>query len=173
MTEETPLSLFVPEPEFRPGDTPDFSNVEIPKAGSVRRPPIDVKAEDIQDLAYSIIRVMNRKGEAVGPWAGALDDEQALQGLRDMLTVRAYDARMMMAQRQGKTSFYMLSLGEEAIACAFQKTLKKGDMNFPTYRQQGLLLASGYPIYDMMNQVYSNSMDPMRGRQLPVMYSSK
>ncbi len=173
MTEETPLSLFVPEPEFRPGDTPDFSNVEIPKAGSVRRPPVDVKAEDIQDLAYSIIRVMNRKGEAVGPWAGALDDEQALQGLRDMLTVRAYDARMMMAQRQGKTSFYMLSLGEEAIACAFQKTLKKGDMNFPTYRQQGLLLASGYPIYDMMNQVYSNSMDPMRGRQLPVMYSSK
>lgn len=173
MTEETPLSLFVPEPECRPGDTPDFSNVEIPKAGAARRPPIDVKAEDIQDLAYSIIRVMNRAGEAVGPWADMLTDEQALQGLRDMLTVRAYDARMMMAQRQGKTSFYMLSLGEEAIACAFQKTLRKGDMNFPTYRQQGLLISTEYPIVDMMNQVYSNSKDPMRGRQLPVMYSSK
>ncbi|MEE2692040.1 MAG: 3-methyl-2-oxobutanoate dehydrogenase (2-methylpropanoyl-transferring) subunit alpha [Pseudomonadota bacterium] len=173
MSEENPLSLFVPEPEFRPGDTPDFSNVEIPKAGAARRPPIDVKAEDIQDLAYSIIRVMNRNGEAVGPWAGMLTDEQALQGLRDMLTVRAYDARMLMAQRQGKTSFYMLSLGEEAIACAFQKTLQKGDMNFPTYRQQGLLMTSGYPVVDMMNQVYSNSKDPMRGRQLPVMYSSK
>ncbi|HOP18628.1 MAG TPA: thiamine pyrophosphate-dependent dehydrogenase E1 component subunit alpha, partial [Amphiplicatus sp.] len=121
----------------------------------------------------SIIRVMNREGEAVGPWAGMLTDEQAVEGLRDMMRVRAYDARMLMAQRQGKTSFYMQCLGEEAIACAFQKTLMKGDMNFPTYRQQGLLMTSGYPVLDMMNQVYSNSHDPIRGRQLPIMYSSK
>ena len=80
---------------------------------------------------------------------------------------------MQMAQRQGKTSFYIQCLGEEAIACAFQQALEKGDMNFPTYRQQGLLLSSGYPILDMMNQVYSNSEDPLRGRQLPIMYSSK
>ena len=90
-----------------------------------------------------------------------------------MMKVRAYDVRMQMAQRQGKTSFYMQCTGEEAIACAFQMALEKGDMNFPTYRQQGLLIASGYPLVDMMCQIYSNSRDPMRGRQLPVMYSSK
>ena len=90
-----------------------------------------------------------------------------------MMKVRAYDVRMQMAQRQGKTSFYMQCTGEEAIACAFQMALEKGDMNFPTYRQQGLLIASGYPLVDMMCQIYSNSRDPMKGRQLPVMYSSK
>ncbi|GAB4516800.1 MAG: 3-methyl-2-oxobutanoate dehydrogenase (2-methylpropanoyl-transferring) subunit alpha [Amphiplicatus sp.] len=173
MNDVAPLSLYVPEPEFRPGDEPDFSGVKIPQAGSVRRPEIDVDPEDIHDLAYSIIRVMNREGEAVGPWAGYLDDDAALQGLRDMMTVRAYDARMLTAQRQGKTSFYMLSLGEEAIACAFQRALSPGDMNFPTYRQQGLLITAGYPILDMMNQVYSNTKDPVAGRQLPVMYTSK
>ena len=173
MTKLRPLQLNVPEPECRPGDTPDFSGVPIPKAGVVRRPEIDVAAEEIHDLAYSIIRVMNREGEAVGPWAGMLTDEQAVEGLRDMMRVRAYDARMLMAQRQGKTSFYMQCLGEEAIACAFQKTLMKGDMNFPTYRQQGLLMTSDYPVLDMMNQVYSNAHDPIRGRQLPIMYSSK
>lgn len=173
MPETTPLRLHVPEPEFRPGDTPDFSGVKIPQAGSVRRPDIDVAPEDIHDLAYSIIRVMNRAGEAVGPWSDLLSDEQALAGLRDMMRVRAYDARMLMAQRQGKTSFYMQCLGEEAIACAFQKALAPGDMNFPTYRQQGLLMTTGYPVVEMMNQVYSNSKDPMAGRQLPVMYSSK
>ncbi len=173
MTEEPRPSLHVPEPECRPGDTPDFSEVRVPDAGGVPRPPVDVSAEDIHDLAYSIIRVMNDKGEAVGPWAPKLADDAALKGLRDMLTVRAYDARMFMAQRQGKTSFYMQALGEEAIACAFQAALKPGDMNFPTYRQQGLLITSGYPIIDMMNQVYSNAKDPVRGRQLPVMYSSK
>ena len=116
---------------------------------------------------------MNRKAEAVGPWAGLIDDEAVLEGLRDMMTVRAFDARMLMAQRQGKTSFYMQALGEEAIACAFRKALSKGDMNFPTYRQQGLLIADDYSLVDMMNQIYSNAADPLKGRQLPIMYSSK
>lgn len=173
MSEPKPLSLYVPEPEFRPGDKPDFSNVKIPEAGSVRRPEIDVAAEDIHDLAYSIIRVMNRKGEAVGPWADMLTDAQVQEGLEDMMRVRAFDARMVMAQRQGKTSFYMQALGEEAIACAVAKALKPGDMNFPTYRQQGLLIATDYPMIDMMNEIYSNKADPLNGRQLPVLYSSK
>ncbi|MEL7489988.1 MAG: 3-methyl-2-oxobutanoate dehydrogenase (2-methylpropanoyl-transferring) subunit alpha [Pseudomonadota bacterium] len=173
MSETPPLRLYVPEPEFRPGDTPDYSDVQIAKAGEVDRPPIDVEAEDIRDLAYPIIRVLNRDGDAVGPWANLLTDEQAVEGLRHMMTVRAYDARMQMAQRQGKTSFYMQCLGEEAIATAFRVALEEGDMNFPTYRQQGLLLATDYPILDMMNQVYSNAGDPLKGRQLPIMYSSK
>ena len=168
-----PLKLHVPEPEFRPGGKPDFSGVSIPRAGSVRKPPVDTAPEEIRDLAYSIIRVLNRAGEAVGPWAGALPNEALLAGLRTMMKVRAYDVRMQMAQRQGKTSFYMQCTGEEAIACAFQMALEKGDMNFPTYRQQGLLIASGYPLVDMMCQIYSNSHDPIKGRQLPVMYSSK
>ena len=173
MSKRSPLSLHVPEPEFRPGSRPDFSGVTIPKAGSVRRPSVDVAPEEVRDLGYSIIRVLNRAGEAVGPWSGELSDEALLDGLKTMMKVRAYDVRMQMAQRQGKTSFYMQCTGEEAIACAFQKALEKGDMNFPTYRQQGLLIASGYPLVDMMCQIYSNSNDPMKGRQLPVMYSSK
>ena len=173
MTDHAPLSLHVPEPEVRPGGTPDFSNVAIPKAGSVPRPPVDVDPSDIRDLAYSIIRVLNRDGEAVGPWAGTLTDEELLEGLRHMMTLRAFDARMQMAQRQGKTSFYMQHLGEEAVSCAFRMALEPGDMNFPTYRQAGLLIAGGYPMVDMMNQIYSNERDPLKGRQLPVMYSSK
>ena len=170
---EEPLALYVPEPEFRPGDEPDFSNVAIPRAGEGERPPIDVPADDIRKLAYTIIRVMNKKGEAVGPWAGELSDDQVKEGLEDMLRVRAFDTRMQMAQRQGKTSFYMQCLGEEAIACAFRKAMRSGDMNFPTYRQQGLLLSSDYPMEEMMNQIYSNAADPLKGRQLPIMYSSK
>ncbi len=173
MSKAKPLTLHVPEPQFRPGDRPDFNDDDLPKAGSVRRPEIDANPEDIRDLAYTIIRVLQRDGDAVGEWADVLTDEEALIGLKNMMTVRAYDARMQMAQRQGKTSFYMQCLGEEAVACAFQHALEKGDMNFPTYRQQGLLISSGYPILDMMNQVYSNSEDPLRGRQLPIMYTSK
>ncbi|MBL6430240.1 MAG: 3-methyl-2-oxobutanoate dehydrogenase (2-methylpropanoyl-transferring) subunit alpha [Maritimibacter sp.] len=173
MPEERAPHLNVPAPEIRPGGEPDFTHVSIPAAGEVDRPAPDTPPEEMRDLAFTIIRVLNRKGEAVGPWAPEVAPEMLLQGLRDMVKLRTYDARMMTAQRQGKTSFYMQHLGEEAISCAFQRALRKGDMNFPTYRQAGLLIAAGYPLVNMMNQVYSNDADPVRGRQLPVFYSSK
>ena len=173
MSEAGPLKFHVPQPASRPGEKPDFSHVVVPRAGTVERPPVDVDPKDIRDLAYSIIRVLNREGQAVGPWAPDLSQEELIRGLRHMMTLRAFDGRMQMAQRQGKTSFYMQHTGEEAVSCAFRIAMEKGDMNFPTYRQAGLLIAHDYPLVDMMCQIYSNERDPLRGRQLPVLYSSK
>lgn len=172
MTEKKGLSLNIPEPGCRPGDNPDFSDFDIPRAGSVKRPPIDVNPDEIRDMAFSIVRVLNKDGEAVGEWADDLTEEDLREGMRHMLTLRAFDTRMMMAQRQGKTSFYMQHLGEEAVSCAFRKALREGDMNFPTYRQAGLLIAGEYPLTTMMNQIYSNAKDPLVGRQMPIMYSA-
>src|ERR1700704_899375 len=172
MSDRKPLSFHVPAPAVRPGGAPDFSDVKISLAGEVRRPEVDVAPEQIRDLAYAIIRVLDRDSEAVGPWAGLLDDEALLKGLRHMMTLRAFDARMQMAQRQGKTSFYMQHMGEEAVSCGFRKALSEGDMNFPTYRQAGLLIAGGHSLVDMMSQIYSNERDPLKGRQMPVLYSS-
>lgn len=168
-----PLSLHVPEPTGRPGDVPDFSYVKIPRAGVVDRPPIDVDPADIRNHAYSIVRVLNRDGEAVGDWAEGIEPELLHRGLDVMLRTRAYDGRMQTAQRQGKTSFYVQCLGEEAVACAHRLALQQGDMCFPTYRQQGLLIAADYPMVEMMCQVLSNSRDRLEGRQLPVMYSAR
>ena len=169
----TPLCLHVPEPGCRPGDTPDYSDFEVTHAGQVRRPEVDEAPEDMRDLAFSVVRVLNRDCVALGPWAHSLSTELLRDGLRYMMTLRAFDERMLMAQRQGKTSFYMQHLGEEAVSCAFRMALQDGDMNFPTYRQAGLLIAGGYPMVKMMNQIYSNACDPLKGRQLPVLYSSK
>ena len=100
--------------------------------------------------------------------------EQLERGLRAMLKTRVFDARMLIAQRQKKISFYMQCLGEEAIATAHALALQPGDMCFPTYRQQGLLLArDDVDMVEMMCQLMSNQRDPMKGRQLPVMYSYK
>ena len=90
-----------------------------------------------------------------------------------MMLTRAFDARMLLSQRQGKTSFYIQCLGEEAIATAHRKALEPGDMCFPTYRQQGLLIAYGWPIVDMMCQIFANEQDRLKGRQLPGLYSAK
>ena len=173
MKNTVPLSLHVPEPPGRPGDPADFSGLNIPPAGAAPRPQVGVHARDTHALAYDLIRVLDEDGRAVGPWDPRLDPETLRRGLQAMLLTRAFDDRMHRAHRQGKTSFYMKCTGEEAIAVAQAMVLTREDMTFPTYRQQGLLIARGYPLVDMMNQIYSNAQDPVRGRQLPIMYSSR
>ncbi len=167
------LSLHVPEPAWRPGDPVDFRGMKVPAAGALPRPDIRCAAEDTQELAHGLIRVLNEEGEAIGPWDPKAGAEILVRGLRNMMLVRAFDDRMYRQQRQGKTSFYVKCSGEEAVAVAQTMALDPGDMCFPTYRQQGALITRGYPIVEMMNQIYSNAADPMQGRQLPVMYSSK
>jgi 2-oxoisovalerate dehydrogenase E1 component alpha subunit len=168
-----PLSLYVPEPKFRPGDTVDFTEVAIPAAGATRRPDIADRADSFTDLAYQLVRVLDGEGKAVGPWNPRLTPETLRSMLRSMALVRAFDERMFRAQRQGKTSFYMKSTGEEAVAVAAAFALDYEDMCFPSYRQQGLLIARGWSMVDMMNQIYSNRGDRLQGKQLPIMYSVK
>lgn len=174
MSQHQALRLHVPEPSGRPGCVTDFSYLHVSDAGTVRMPPVDTSHFDTQDLAYSLIRVLDREGRAVGPWKPDLTPSQLRKGLRAMLKTRIFDARMLIAQRQKKTSFYMQCLGEEAIAVAHAFALEQGDMCFPTYRQQGLLLGrDDVSMVELMCQLMSNERDPMKGRQLPVMYSYK
>ncbi|MEM1387913.1 MAG: thiamine pyrophosphate-dependent dehydrogenase E1 component subunit alpha, partial [Pseudomonadota bacterium] len=170
------VKLNYPKPPARPDESPNFSEIEIPPAGALDVPPLDLTAVDARPYANGMVRVLNEAGEAVGPWAEYLEEDDAAhlrKGLRDMMTMRAVDQRLLNAQRQGKTSFYVQCTGEEAIGCAFQRRLEKGDMNFPTYRQQSLLIAADYPLEALMGQVYSNGLDPLEGRQLPVLHSSR
>jgi len=173
MSKTPPLSLHVPEPLSRPGDKPDFSYIKVPEAGETRRPDNSSNPAEMHDLAFGLVRVLDDNGNAVGPWKMEMETDFLVQGLRVMIKTRLFDDRMTMAQRQGKTSFYAQCRGEEAIACAQKMALSKGDMCFPTYRQQGLLIAQGFPLVQMMNQVFSNSKDKLEGHSLPVLYSER
>jgi 2-oxoisovalerate dehydrogenase E1 component alpha subunit len=168
-----PLSLHVPEPRFRPGDAVDFDDFDRGVAGAVPRPGIDASAEEVRPLAYSLVRVLDDQGTAVGPWDPRLEPERVVGMLRAMALTRAYDERLYRAQRQGKTSFYMKCTGEEATSIAPAFALDRDDMCFPSYRQQGLLIARGWSLEDMICQVFSNAGDRLKGRQMPIMYSSK
>ncbi|HMI41236.1 MAG TPA: thiamine pyrophosphate-dependent dehydrogenase E1 component subunit alpha, partial [Sphingomicrobium sp.] len=147
--------------------------VVVPAAGTAPRPDVAAAAAETHPLTNHLVRVLDDSGKAVGPWDPKLDPDTLRGMLTHMMTVRIFDDRMYRAQRQGKTSFYMKCTGEEAIAVAAATALAKDDMCFPTYRQQGLLVARGYPLKDMMCQIYSNKGDKLKGRQLPIMYSDK
>ena len=168
-----PLQLHIPEPKFRPGDAADFSDVVVPAVDENTKPDENVKPADIRSLAYGLVRVLDDDNIAKGSWNPGLDPDRLRLMLRNMLLLRAFDDRMFRAQRQGKTSFYMKSTGEEATSVATTMALHRDDMCFPSYRQQGILITRDYPMIEMMNQIYSNRGDKLKGRQLPIMYSAK
>ena len=172
-TNKPALRLHVPEPKFRPGDTVDFSHIGVTEAGKQPRPDEVCDAKDTAPLCHDLIRVLGEDNKAHGPWDPKLDPDTLRTMLGHFALVRAFDERMFRGQRQGKTSFYMKCTGEEATSVAAAMALASDDMVFPSYRQQGVLIVRGYDLVEMINQIYSNKGDKLKGRQLPIMYSSR
>ncbi len=165
-----PSRLHVPRYHAGPGEVADFSYLKLSPAGEVQRPDVNVPAAEVVTMANQLIRVLDDRHQAVGPWHPHLEPEELQVGLRHMMLTRAFDDRMQRMQRSGKISFYIRSLGEEAIGVAQGMALRPGDMLFPAYRQQGLYMVRGRPLVDLICQLLSNTRDMCKGRQLPIMY---
>ncbi len=165
--------LHIPRPSARPGDKPDFSYLDLSPAGSVDKPSRDSRTRDIEFLSSGLVRVLDDDHQAVGPWNPGIEPAQLQVALRWMMLNRIFDKRMWQIQRQGRISFYMEALGEEAVSIAQGMALRPGDMCFPSYRNQGLFLYRGVKLVDMMCQCLSNTRDMCKGRQLPIMYHSR
>ncbi len=85
---------------------------------------------------------------------------------------RVLDERMVSSQRQGRLSFYMAALGEEAASVGGAAGLQPQDMIMSQYREQGALMFRGFSLENFMNQMFSNENDLGKGRQMPIHYGS-
>ncbi len=166
------LRLHVPEAPHRPGDEPRFAKFSQ-QPGDLPCPRPLAAYQELHDHATGLVRVLDDEGTALGPWNPQLTADTVRQGLETMVRIRAYDTRMLSAQRQGRLSFCLESRGEEAVAVAAGMALLSDDLLFPSYRQQGLLLVRGLSPAEMACQCIGNSGDHCQGRQMPVHYSSK
>ena len=135
--------IHIPNAPFRPGEDPDFSSLDLQKAGDAKRPDPASSYKNTTDLATGLVGVLDHNHQAVGDWDPKLSPDILREGLRHMVLTRIYDERMLKLQRQGKMSFYMKCTGEEAVAVAAAMALNDEDMIFPSYRQQGMLFARG------------------------------
>jgi 2-oxoisovalerate dehydrogenase E1 component alpha subunit len=165
--------IHIPQPTARPGEAPDFSYLDLSPAGAVDRPAADAHAADIASLAHELVRVLDDEHTAQGPWAPQLDAARLIRALELMVLTRAFDDRMLRMQRQGKITFYMQALGEEAISIGQGMAFEPGDMMFPAYRNQGLYIMRDTGLVDMMCQCLSNTRDMCKGRQMPIFYQNR
>ncbi|MEX0938922.1 MAG: thiamine pyrophosphate-dependent dehydrogenase E1 component subunit alpha [Pirellulales bacterium] len=167
---ESASFLHVPDAPHRPGDEPRFARF-TQQPGDLSRPDPLAHYEQLRPHATGLVRVLNDDGQAAGPWDPKLSPAELRTALMIMVHTRQLDRRMLTMQRQGRLSFYLESTGEEAVAAGAGMALLPDDLLFPSYRQQGLFLARGMPLLDMMCQCIGNRSDNSKGRQMPVHYS--
>ena len=96
-----------------------------------------------------------------------------LAGYRHVRRLRILDARMIVLQRQGRVGFYGACTGQEAVPIATGLVAQKDDWVFPALREQSVMLVRGFPLDAFVAQVFGNSGDAARGRQMPSHQSGK
>jgi 2-oxoisovalerate dehydrogenase E1 component alpha subunit len=99
------------------------------------------------------------------------DDLKAI--FRAMLTTRLFDQRGMNLQRQGRIGFFVPSSGQEASQVGAGYAVAKGDWIFPSYRTHSIALLRGVSLRRIVDQLYGNSTDATKGRQMPNHFSFK
>ena len=164
--------LHVPDAPHRPGVEPRFARF-TQQPGDLPRPDPLERYEKLSPHGTGLVRVISDDGDASGPWHPKLAPQTLRLGLEMMVRTRAFDARMLTMQRQGRLSFALESRGEEAVGVAGAMPLESEDLLFPSYRQQGVYLVRGMPLLQMMCQCLGNRHDHCKGRQMPVHYSWK
>ena len=76
--------------------------------------------------------------------------EEALSLYRDMVRARRFDERALTLQRRGWMSGYPQFRGQEASQVGAAHALDTEDWLFPTYRSNGMQIARGVPIRDIL-----------------------
>jgi 2-oxoisovalerate dehydrogenase E1 component alpha subunit len=125
-------------------------------------------------LEIPMIQLLDQEGVETNPdQSPDLDEATAKKIASTMQYIRLLDERMVGAQRQGRISFYLSCTGEEASTVGSAAALSDHDMIMSQYREQGALAYRGYTTEQFMNQMFSNKLDPNKGRQMPIHYGDK
>ncbi|HEY2931285.1 MAG TPA: pyruvate dehydrogenase (acetyl-transferring) E1 component subunit alpha [Acidobacteriota bacterium] len=119
-----------------------------------------------------IVRVLGDDGRIDKSRDPALSERELLKMYRAMLFTRIMDERMVKLQRQGRIGFYIGSTGEEAAIIGAAAAMGEKDWLIPCYRELGAALLRGLTLREFACQLFGNSEDPIRGRQMPVHYAS-
>lgn len=125
-------------------------------------------------MSEAILRILRPDGKVEsGQQVPAIERADLIRLYRFMLLNRRLDERMITLQRQGRIGFYIGSMGEEAAIIGSAFALRPEDWIVPCYRELGAVLLRGFPLFDLMCQLFGNARDPIKGRQMPNHYTSR
>jgi TPP-dependent pyruvate/acetoin dehydrogenase alpha subunit len=112
-----------------------------------------------------LARVIEQDGAVVGE-APKLSREQLRALFTHMLRVRCLDERMLKLQRAGRVGFVGTAKGLEAAIVGSAFALEPRDWLWSGLREGGAALMRGLPLAEYIAQMYCNSNDTAKGRQM-------
>jgi len=146
-------------------------NTDIYKESPVVHQPTFIDGHSVE---IPILKILQQDGSTYeGADLPKIDQAHATKIYKTLAFHRVLDERMVASQRQGRLSFYMTALGEEAASVGGAAGLEDQDMIMAQYREQGALMYRGFALEDFMNQMFSNEKDLGKGRQMPIHYGSR
>lgn len=119
------------------------------------------------DPDVGLFTVLREDGTADPATDPGVPREILIEGYRQMRRLRLLDARMILLQRQGRVGFYGACTGQEAVPIATGLVCTQDDWVFPALREQSIMLVRGFPLTRFIAQVFGNSGDVLKGRQMP------
>ena len=102
-----------------------------------------------------------------------LSDHDLVGLYRAMLLTRLLDTKIVSIQRQGRIGPYVPCSGEEAAMVASAYALKREDWMISSYREIGAHLVRGMSVDLLLAQLYGNSNDTLKGRQMSNSWGSR
>lgn len=99
--------------------------------------------------------------------------EKYIRAYGTMVLSRTLDKKIITAQRQGRVGFLTPSMGQEATQVGVSMALDGEDLIYEYYRDMPFMIHRGVPIETILDQIFGNSEDHSKGRQMPSHYSAK
>jgi pyruvate dehydrogenase E1 component alpha subunit len=134
------------------------------------KPPTAAGVAPVTDADASdtgLYRVLNDDGSTDPATDPHLPGDVAMRAYREMKRLRLLDARMILLQRQGRVGFYGACTGQEATPIASALAIEPTDWVFQALRESVMMLVRGFPLTQYVAQVFGNSGDILKGRQMP------
>jgi len=110
-------------------------------------------------------QIIDPEGRVQGT-APDLGADRLRELLRAMILVRCVDERMLKLQRSGRIGFVGSMLGLEAGMIGTAAALEPRDWMWSGLREGGAALMRGLPLSEYVAQMYCNSNDTAKGRQM-------
>lgn len=111
-------------------------------------------------------RVVEDDGGIAGPLPDDLGARRRRELLVHMMRVRCLDQRMFKLQRAGRIGFAGSMLGMEAAMVGTAAVLRQEDWLWSGLREGGAALMRGLPLSEYIAQMFCNSNDTAKGRQM-------
>lgn len=134
---------------------------------------IDLSETVAMKKETKVLQVLDNEGNVKGELEPKIPEELLKRMYRTMATVRKFEEISMGLQRQGRIGFYIGAAGQEACSVGSTAVLKEDDWIFPAYREPGALLLRGESVLQLFHQLFGNSLDYNKGRQMPNHFNSR